>query len=222
LHPTVQTDGRILVAGLLENSSGTWPFILRYNPDGSLDGTFGSSGRFIQRRTDKLNPSPERTLLEFIRYNNWANWQVLQACLELGDDPLDAAIPGAYGTIRETLGHILRAEAYYVDLLTGSRPQPPFSREDRPDLDTIMAYQDQVASALEATVNSVDPAKVIREVDEGQEYFYQALAVYIQVINHGIEHRTNITTLLNQGLQKPPEVDGWGYLSAHMDRFEPK
>jgi hypothetical protein len=34
-----------------------------------------------------------------------------------------------------------------------------------------------------------------------------------------IEHRTNITTIPNQGLQTPPAVGGWGYLDAHPDRF---
>jgi uncharacterized damage-inducible protein DinB len=43
--------------------------------------------------------------------------------------------------------------------------------------------------------------------------------VFIQIISHGIEHRTNITTVLNLGLQTPPQVDGWGYLESHADRF---
>jgi uncharacterized damage-inducible protein DinB len=169
-----------------------------------------------------MNPLPERTLLEFIRYNNWANRQVLQACRELSEEQLAIGIPGAYGTIRETLGHILRAESWYVELLTGTRPQPPFDWQDGPDMEKMIEYHEQVASALEATAKGVDPGKVVREEDEGQEYFYQALAVYIQIINHGIEHRTNITTILNQGLSKPPDVDGWGYLTANTDRFEPK
>lgn len=56
----------------------------------------------------------------------------------------------------------------------------------------------------------------------GNQFRYQALAVFIQIIDHGIEHRTNITTILNQGLLTPPDVDGWGYLNAHPDRFELK
>jgi uncharacterized damage-inducible protein DinB len=59
------------------------------------------------------------------------------------------------------------------------------------------------------------------EEDEGKS-FYQARAVFLQIIDHGIEHRTNITTILNQGMQKPPEVDGWAYLAAHPERFDIK
>jgi len=45
---------------------------------------------------------------------------------------------------------------------------------------------------------------------------------HAQIMNHGVEHRTNITTILNQGLQTPPDVDGWGYLAALPDRFDYK
>jgi uncharacterized damage-inducible protein DinB len=84
----------------------------------------------------------------------------------------------------------------------------------------MTAYASQVGEALvDMTQRTLPTDQVVEEV-EGQQFRYQALAVFIQIINHGIEHRTNITTILNQGVQTPPEVDGWGYLDAHPDRFE--
>ncbi len=44
-------------------------------------------------------------------------------------------------------------------------------------------------------------------------------AVFIPIINHVVEPRTNITTILSAEQYTPPAVDGWGYLSAHLDRF---
>jgi uncharacterized damage-inducible protein DinB len=159
------------------------------------------------------------TFVEFIRYNNWANQKVIQACQNLSQDQLSVKIPGAYGTIRDTLEHILRAEAGYVRLLTGYRPQPPFKWEARPNLTEMEAYATQVGNALVEAVQSRQPTdRVAHEVD-GKMLHFQALAVFIQIIDHGIEHRTNITTILNQGLQTPPEVDGWGYLVAHLDQL---
>lgn len=160
--------------------------------------------------------------MEFILYNNWANQRVLQACQNLSEDQLVTMIPGAYGTIRDTLGHMIRAEAHYVELLTGSYPQPPFKWEARPSLADMTAYATQVGKALVDMAQRTLPTDQVVEEDDGEQFHYQALAVFIQIINHGIEHRTNITTILNQGLQTPPDVDGWGYLSAHPDRFEPK
>jgi len=62
----------------------------------------------------------------------------------------------------------------------------------------------------------------VHEEEDGNTLDYQARALFIQVINHGVEHRTNVTTILS-GLGLPaPEVDGWGYLFSHPDRFELK
>ncbi len=165
-----------------------------------------------------MNPS-ESPFMEFILYNNWANQQVLQACQNLSEDQLVMLIPGAYGTIRATLVHIIRAEALYLRLLTGTRPKPPFKWEDQPGLAEMTAYAAQIGDALVDMAQHTLPTDQIVDEAEGKQYHYHALAVFIQIINHGVEHRTNITTVLNQGLLPPPKVDGWGYLDAHLDRF---
>lgn len=163
---------------------------------------------------------PETTLAEFIQYNNWANQQVLQACQELNEDQLAATMPGSYGTVRETLEHIIRGEAFYLELLTGHRPQPPFQWEATPGLAEMRDYATQVGDALAEVVSHIRPTDRISEEDQGNKYQYQALAIFIQIINHGVEHRTNITTILSAEQHTPPGVDGWSYLSAHPDRFD--
>jgi uncharacterized damage-inducible protein DinB len=162
------------------------------------------------------------TFMEFILYNNWANQQVLQACQNLSEDQLSTMIPGGYGTIRGTLEHIIQGEEYYVELLTGSRPQPLFKWEARPGLAEMTEYGARVGKALVDISRRMPPTDQVTEEAEGRQFHYQALVVFIQIINHGIEHRTNITTILNQGLQTPPAVDGWGYFAAHPDRFKLK
>ena len=162
----------------------------------------------------------ESTLVELIRYNNWANTQVLAACQELTTDQLAAAAPGTYGSIHETLGHIIHAEASYVGRLTGDRPQPPFKWEDGPSLADLSTFAEEVADALLGAVQGTAPDQIVHEEEDGLFADYQARVLFIQVINHGIEHRTNITTILS-GLGLPaPQVDGWGYAWAHPDRFE--
>ncbi len=165
---------------------------------------------------------PETTLVELIRYNNWANAQVLAACQKLTADQLAAAAPGAYGTIRDTLAHIIRAEADYVGRLTGDRPQPSFKWADQPALADLAAFADPVAGALLDVAQRIPPTHIVHEEEDGHTLDYQARALFIQVINHGIEHRTNITTILSGRGLPAPEVDGWGYLSAYPDQFEMK
>jgi uncharacterized damage-inducible protein DinB len=162
----------------------------------------------------------ETTLLELLRYNNWANGQILAACQQLTADQLAATASGTYGTIRDTLVHIIRAEAAYVGRLTGSRPQPSFKWEDHPSLADLSTFADQVAGALLDTVQRVPPTHIVHEEEDGSFIDYQARLLFIQTINHGIEHRTNITTILSSLGLPAPEVDGWGYLFSHPDQFE--
>jgi uncharacterized damage-inducible protein DinB len=166
-----------------------------------------------------MDNQPESTLVELIRYNNWANARVLAACRALSAEQLDAAAPGAYGTIRDTLEHVVRAEAAYVGRMTGDRPQPPFSWGGRTDLADLAAFADRVGGALLDAVQRIPPTHLVHEEEDGQFIDYHARHLFIQAINHGIEHRTNVTTILS-GLGLPaPEVDGWAYLFTHPDRF---
>lgn len=166
-----------------------------------------------------MDDQPETTLVELIRYNNWANTEILATCQRLTAEQLSAAAPGTYGTIRDTLEHIIRAEASYVGRMTGNRPHPPFKWEEQPALADISAFANEVARALLDAAQRIPPTSIVHEEENGKFIDYQARLLFIQTIDHGIEHRTNITTILS-GLGLPaPEVDGWAYLSSHPDRF---
>jgi len=144
----------------------------------------------------------------------------LAACQELREEQLEAAMPGTYGSIHSTLKHIITAEAFYLGLLTGRQLEPAFRWSDTPSLAEIKVYAAQVGDALLEAVDAIHPDERINDKDEGKLLRYQAMAIYIQIINHGVEHRTNITTILSAGKLKAPGVDGWAYLSSHHDRFD--
>ncbi len=169
-----------------------------------------------------METGPEAILVELIHYNNWANAQVFAACQKLAAEQLAAAAPGTYGTIHSTLMHIIRAEADYVGRLTGDSPQPSFQWADPPALTDLFAYAGRVAGALLDAIQRTSPTHIVHEEEDGNTIDYQARALFIQVINHGIEHRTNITTILSGLGLTTPEVDGWGYLFSHPEPFELK
>jgi uncharacterized damage-inducible protein DinB len=159
-------------------------------------------------------------VLEFMRYNTWANQQVLAACQALSEDQLAAAAPGAYGTIRATLQHIIRAESRYAFRFTGAYLEPPFKWDDSPSLDALAAYHAQVSAALLDIARDIDGSHLVSAEWDGRPVRFQAMALFIQVINHGIEHRTNITTILSGLGLRAPDVAGWDYLFTHQERFE--
>jgi uncharacterized damage-inducible protein DinB len=169
-----------------------------------------------------MDTQPESTLIELIRYNTWANLQVLAVCGSLSESQLDAPVPGAYGSVRDTFRHMLGAEADYIGRITGAEPKPPFKWEDKPGLAEQSAFAAQTGAAFLDIVQRVPPTQNVHEEDNGFTMDYLTLHLFMQVINHGIEHRTNITTFLaGQGVQVP-EIDNWGYMFAHADRFQLK
>jgi uncharacterized damage-inducible protein DinB len=176
----------------------------------------------VGEENTNLQNQPESILVELIHYNNWANAQVLAACQDLAEDQLTTVAPGAYGTIRDTMAHILRSEAGYTGRLTGKRPLPPFDWADPPSIADLSAFAGQVAAALLDAIQRTPPTQMVHVEDDGATIDYQARILFIQIINHGIEHRTNITTLLSMLGLTAPEVDAWGYLEAHPESFEMK
>jgi len=164
--------------------------------------------------------SHDPTAFEFLYYNRWANLKLIDSLRDLAPKQLDASLPGSYGSIYDTLHHLIRAETNYYRRLTGTRLEPPFSWDDRPSIAEIRPYAEQVSSALLEVAGELKRAdRIITEEDEGEIFRYKALTLLIQIVNHGVEHRTNITTILAQQSIEAPDIAGWGYLESNPDRL---
>src|SRR5262245_64201814 len=76
--------------------------------------------------------TPTDTTATLFSHNLWANLRLLERCAELTSEQLDATISGAFGSIRDTLQHIVTAEqSYFSRISTGQRFDRP---EDAPPL----------------------------------------------------------------------------------------
>jgi uncharacterized damage-inducible protein DinB len=161
-------------------------------------------------------------MLEFMRYNTWATQKLLTACTALNEAQLATDAPGAYGTLRALFEHIVRADSFYLRLLTGETPTAPFDWKAQPSLAVLQSYAALVDAKLEAAALTVPLDATIDRRRDGESESFHALAIFVQIVNHGIEHRTNITTILNQNGLNPPDLDGWGYMFANAAHFEYK
>src|SRR4029453_15706544 len=68
-------------------------------------------------------------LTKLFEHNAWANLKLLDFCEHLSDEQLDATAIGGFGSIRDTLQHIVAAEVSYVDRANGKLPAKPLSRD---------------------------------------------------------------------------------------------
>jgi uncharacterized damage-inducible protein DinB len=152
-------------------------------------------------------------LPEFFKYNLWANLRLLDACARLSDAQLDATMGGVYGSIRETIMHILTAEEKYVRHFTGTSPLPPLKELTTfPGFDELRRRAETSGSALITIAEQRDLSQILYL--DGGSYEAPAIIVLIQAINHTVDHRSQIATLLSQQGIEPPDLDGWSYNDA--------
>ncbi len=166
--------------------------------------------------TNQLEP----TMIEFFHYNNWANQELMRICMNLNDEIVSAGIPGSYGSIRDTFTHILKAEISFLKRIHETYPEPDFKWEENPDLSHLMAYETRLHETLLDTLQQVPATQNVHEEGDGWAFDYQARLIFMSVIYHGIAHRTDITTVLNNKGINLPELDVWGYEATYPERFQ--
>jgi uncharacterized damage-inducible protein DinB len=154
------------------------------------------------------------TLLELYRHKTWATLRLIEYCQGLADEHLDATIPGTFGTIRETLRHLVEAEEGYLGTVT--RERSPDLLPDRPvTLDDLARRIRRLGPRWEALAQ--DPDVASREVTTSDGWRMPAAVPLAQVIHHADDHRSHVLSILGaRGLDvpEPNGLDVWGYAEA--------
>lgn len=153
-----------------------------------------------------------------MRHAVWANQNLLERCRVLTDEQLGLTVPGTYGTIRNTLAHIVASEEGYLVRLLGSLlHEPPIREQDLATLDRIAAHIPHVASAVERLFakGNPDPDHVIADTPlrrAGAPRFEMAAwAPATQFVYHGIDHRSQIDTILSTHGLETLDLQVWPY-----------
>lgn len=154
----------------------------------------------------------ENFLARIFEHNNWANEQILQACLSLSDEQLDAEPQSATkGNIRSTLMHLVRAQRNYLALLTLPLEERPQSDSTFAELPGSLSQSGAGLVALARETNGMFAQTKLRTKDG---YFVEPWVILLQIINHATEHREQIKSMLSALGITPPEIDGWDYGQA--------
>lgn len=155
-------------------------------------------------------------LLDAVRHNAWASGQVLQTCRALTPAQLETTVPGTYGSIIDTLRHMISSEASYWARLSGDEPGWDRRAEDAPGLAVLAARNDELAARWEkflALPFDAERTFAIRWHDGGIRDV-PAGVVLMQAIHHGNDHRTQICTALTVLGIPAPELGLWDYAEA--------
>jgi uncharacterized damage-inducible protein DinB len=142
----------------------------------------------------------------------WATLRLIDVCLALNPEQLGTAVPGTYGSILETMRHLVGSDSWYLFDITGDRTRR--IDEDRMDLSELRAAMNADGSAWSALLaQDPDPDAVLREVDEQDGYERDApIGIRLaQALHHGTDHRSQICTVLTTLGVEPPAIDVWDF-----------
>jgi len=151
------------------------------------------------------------TITTIYSHHHWANIVIFERCCELTEEELDASIQGVYGSIRETLNHIMRAEkSYFSRISTGKQ-------YDHPEKAPQITIEDMVKEVKSTGAGFIEWASKVDEKDsvmidwDGIMREVPKTIILNQVINHGTEHRSQIMSIMTQIGIEPPDVSSWTY-----------
>jgi uncharacterized damage-inducible protein DinB len=153
-------------------------------------------------------------LADAFSHHVWATLQLIDACLPLTREQLASQVPGTYGSILDTLRHLVGADCSYLELLSGGTVTAIDEEAmDLPALRAAMAANGPVWADVIA--GDLDPdLVVVRHRDDGSESHAPLGIRLAQVVHHGTDHRSQVcTALTNLGIT-PPEIDAWDFAWA--------
>jgi uncharacterized damage-inducible protein DinB len=151
-------------------------------------------------------------LADAFEHHVWATVQLIDACLSVSTEQLETPVPGTYGSIRDTMRHLVDGDSTYLFWLTGDRAH--VIETDGMDLRQLREAIERNGVAWSAFL-AQDPnaEQIVKDVDDGEGWERDAsVGVRLaQALHHGSEHRSQIcTTLTTLGVQ-PPELDLWDF-----------
>jgi uncharacterized damage-inducible protein DinB len=151
------------------------------------------------------------TIATLFRHNLWANTRLFEVCAHLSDEQLDASVTGGYGSIRDTMQHIVTSERSYLQRITTG--QPYRRPQGAPPL-TMAEMQESIRTSGEGFIVAAPNVQARDSVAvdwEGAPRSVPCTILLTQAINHATEHRSQITAVLTHLGVEPPSLDGWTY-----------
>ncbi len=154
----------------------------------------------------------KETLLQYAKYNLWANNLMIEALLKLSAEQLDMELVSSFNTIRKTFVHCLSAE--YVWLQRLQLVEHPIFLANEPE----RPFEDNCKHWAEVSKDTI--AFIEKQFDDEalkhMVQFYRGKTAYKMpvwqilqhVFNHNTYHRGQLVTMMRQaGITKIPGTD---------------
>jgi uncharacterized damage-inducible protein DinB len=148
-----------------------------------------------------------------VAHHIWATETLIDACGNLPPEALSTPAPGTYGSILDTLRHLVGSDCFYLTFFHDGLP--------RVEEDAELGL-DELRSVI--TANGKDWMELLARgldgesdtVEQGDGWTFHAPTGFrlAQVVHHGSDHRSQVCTALTSLGVEPPVIDLWAYGEA--------
>ena len=139
-------------------------------------------------------------------YDRWATRTSLEACAELTQEEFERPLDIGPGSLERTLTHLVGAQFFFADRLDRRVPRPHLEKDGRTrTIAELLELFTQADREFNAAIAHTIDAHALTDIlnwtatDEGQidpeDQVPYALAL-AQMIDHGIQHRTQVADML--------------------------
>lgn len=133
-------------------------------------------------------------------YSHWANRKLFDALSQLTDDQFTQSVAGSYGSVRNTLVHLLSAEWGWIDRCGGPPRGAALKSDDYPTVQSVherWQHVEQIGRAFLAGLRDDDLDREVEWTLGGGPSRWSRVGDLMQhAMIHGIHHRGQIALLL--------------------------
>jgi len=133
-------------------------------------------------------------------YHYWANRRLLEAVSQLTPQQFTQDVAGSYGSIRNTLVHVLSAEWGWLDRCGGPPRGERLKAEDYPTLDSVVATWSRVERDMRVFLSGLTEDDLSREIEfafgAGPKHSIPMYGLLEHAAIHAVHHRGQVSLLL--------------------------
>jgi uncharacterized damage-inducible protein DinB len=148
---------------------------------------------------------------ELYNYNAWANHRTLNASATLTEEQFVRDLRSSFGSVRDTVVHILGAEWIWLERCNGRSPGALPSPEPFGNVSHVRSRWGEIERDQLAFVGGLSAADLGRVIEyrnmRGNRFAYPLRKILRHVVNHSTYHRGQVASMLRQPGIAPVATD---------------
>ena len=144
-------------------------------------------------------------------YGYWANAKLLQVISQLTPEEFTRPVAGSYGSIRDTLVHVMSAEWGWLDRCGGPERGPALKPSDYPTVEALVETWGAVERYVRSFLSTLEDGDLARDREfmtpRGEKRSLALGQLLQHAANHGVHHRGQVALLLRLLGRTPGNVD---------------